>query len=341
MGVGRVAVAAAHGAAAVGVHRPLEGHARGESQRFTQRARLQLRGRRRRSRSRSDLLAHERARGSGAGDSRPDHRSSFAFISLMRQCCASRVTPSRRPFDRGGRTRHAWPRPSAVRSGRAPRAPHTRRASSTSACPTSRVRCFACGHRCLIPPGHEGICRVRFNDAGTLRVPFGYVGALQLDPVEKKPFFHALPGATALSFGMLGCDYHCGYCQNWLTSQALRDPDAVVDPRARHARPSSCGLAQAERRADRHLHLQRAAHHQRVGGRGLQGGEAARASSAPTSPTATARPRCSTTSAPGSRSTRSTSRASATVTTASSAAPSTACSRRSAPSTRRASGSRS
>ena len=75
-----------------------------------------------------------------------------------------------------------------------------------------RVRCVACGHRCLIPPGHEGICRVRFNDAGTLRVPFGYVGALQLDPVEKKPFFHALPGATALSFGMLGCDYHCGYC---------------------------------------------------------------------------------------------------------------------------------
>ena len=96
--------------------------------------------------------------------------------------------------------------------------------------PGERVRCVACGHRCLIPPGHEGICRVRFNDQGTLRVPFGYVGALQLDPVEKKPFFHALPGATALSFGMLGCDYHCGYCQNWLTSQALRDQDAVVDP---------------------------------------------------------------------------------------------------------------
>ena len=75
-----------------------------------------------------------------------------------------------------------------------------------------RVRCVACGHRCLIPPGRDGICRVRFNDGGTLRVPFGYVAALQLDPVEKKPFFHALPGAKALSFGMLGCDYHCGYC---------------------------------------------------------------------------------------------------------------------------------
>jgi len=96
--------------------------------------------------------------------------------------------------------------------------------------PEGRVRCFACGHRCLIPPGRDGICRVRFNDAGTLRVPYGYVASLQLDPVEKKPFFHALPGAKALSFGMLGCDYHCGYCQNWLTSQALRDENAGTLP---------------------------------------------------------------------------------------------------------------
>jgi pyruvate formate lyase activating enzyme len=75
-----------------------------------------------------------------------------------------------------------------------------------------RVRCFACGHRCLIPPGQQGVCKVRFNDDGELRVPWGYVAALQLDPVEKKPFFHALPGAKALSFGMLGCDFHCSYC---------------------------------------------------------------------------------------------------------------------------------
>jgi pyruvate formate lyase activating enzyme len=96
--------------------------------------------------------------------------------------------------------------------------------------PDQRVRCFACGHRCLIPPGRDGICRVRFNEGGTLRVPWGYMGGIQLDPVEKKPFFHALPGARALSFGMLGCDFHCGYCQNWITSQALRDPAAVTPP---------------------------------------------------------------------------------------------------------------
>jgi len=92
------------------------------------------------------------------------------------------------------------------------------------------VQCYACGHLCRIPPGRDGICRVRFNREGTLFVPDGYVGALQCDPVEKKPFFHALPGSLALSFGMLGCDYHCGYCQNWITSQALRDPASLAPP---------------------------------------------------------------------------------------------------------------
>ena len=85
-----------------------------------------------------------------------------------------------------------------------------------------RVRCLACGHRCLIAPGRRGVCRVRFNRDGQLRVPFGYVAGLQSDPVEKKPFFHVYPGADALTFGMMGCDFHCAYCQNWITSQALR-----------------------------------------------------------------------------------------------------------------------
>ena len=93
-----------------------------------------------------------------------------------------------------------------------------------------KLRCVACGHRCVIFDGLDGICRVRFNREGKLLVPHGYVGALQLDPVEKKPFFHALPGSLAMSFGMLGCDFHCGYCQNWVTSQALRDPNAVAPP---------------------------------------------------------------------------------------------------------------
>jgi pyruvate formate lyase activating enzyme len=92
------------------------------------------------------------------------------------------------------------------------------------------VRCFACGHCCKIPDGQPGVCKVRYNRSGTLYVPWGYVGGIQCDPIEKKPFFHAHPGALAYSFGMLGCDLHCAYCQNWVTSQALRDPAAVVGP---------------------------------------------------------------------------------------------------------------
>ncbi|MDO8666177.1 MAG: AmmeMemoRadiSam system radical SAM enzyme [Gemmatimonadales bacterium] len=92
------------------------------------------------------------------------------------------------------------------------------------------VRCYACGHRCLIKLGRRGICKVRYNEAGSLYVPHGYVAALQSDPIEKKPFFHVLPGSDCVTFGMLGCDFHCGYCQNWLTSQALRDAGAGVAP---------------------------------------------------------------------------------------------------------------
>jgi pyruvate formate lyase activating enzyme len=96
--------------------------------------------------------------------------------------------------------------------------------------PDGRLRCFACGHCCPLPDGAIGVCKVRFNEGGTLRVPWGYVGGVQCDPIEKKPFFHAHPGALAYSFGMLGCDLHCSYCQNWVTSQALRDPQAVAPP---------------------------------------------------------------------------------------------------------------
>ena len=94
----------------------------------------------------------------------------------------------------------------------------------------NRVRCFACGHCCPISEGQLGVCKVRFNEGGKLLVPWGYMAGVQCDPIEKKPFFHAYPGALAYSFGMLGCDLHCAYCQNWVTSQALRDPNAISPP---------------------------------------------------------------------------------------------------------------
>jgi pyruvate formate lyase activating enzyme len=100
----------------------------------------------------------------------------------------------------------------------------------TEVLPDNALKCYACGHRCLIKEGKRGICKVRFNESGQLRVPSNYVAALACDPTEKKPFFHVLPGSDTLTFGMLGCDLHCAYCQNWLTSQALRDDSAGTSP---------------------------------------------------------------------------------------------------------------
>jgi len=95
----------------------------------------------------------------------------------------------------------------------------------------NRIRCYACGHCCPIFDGQSGVCKVRFHRDGKLFVPWGYVAGAQCDPIEKKPFFHVRPGGLAFSFGMLGCDLHCSYCQNWVTSQAIRDPQAVATPR--------------------------------------------------------------------------------------------------------------
>lgn len=88
------------------------------------------------------------------------------------------------------------------------------------------LRCTACGHLCRIRPGGRGVCLVRYHDGRALQAPWGYVSGLAVDPIEKKPFFHALPGARTLSFGTLGCNFRCDFCQNAATSQTLRDPGA-------------------------------------------------------------------------------------------------------------------
>lgn len=108
-------------------------------------------------------------------------------------------------------------------------AEHTRESELYEIIDGHRLRCLACGHRCPIRAGFAGVCKVRFNRGGKLYVPYGYLNSLQCDPIEKKPFYHVRPGRQALSFGMLGCDLHCGYCQNWITSQALRDARSMTN----------------------------------------------------------------------------------------------------------------
>ena len=105
---------------------------------------------------------------------------------------------------------------------------HTRSGDLVEKLETGRLRCTACAHLCELADGQRGVCKVRFHEDGDLRVPFNYAAGVHNDPIEKKPFFHALPGTRALSFGMLGCDFKCSYCQNWFTSQTLRDASATV-----------------------------------------------------------------------------------------------------------------
>jgi len=91
---------------------------------------------------------------------------------------------------------------------------------------SGKLVCVACAHRCKLADGARGVCLVRARRGDALAVPWGYTAGVAVDPIEKKPFFHLLPGSRALSFGMLGCDLHCAYCQNWITSQTLRDDEA-------------------------------------------------------------------------------------------------------------------
>jgi len=112
--------------------------------------------------------------------------------------------------------------------------------------PSGKVVCVACAHRCKLQEGARGVCLVRRREGEALAVPWGYAAGVAVDPIEKKPFFHFLPGSLALSFGMLGCDLHCAYCQNWFTSQSLRDEGAST--RATPVTPDALVAAALEHR---------------------------------------------------------------------------------------------
>ncbi len=87
-----------------------------------------------------------------------------------------------------------------------------------------RVRCGLCRFRCLIADGARGICAVRENRGGTLySLVYGKLCAEHIDPIEKKPLFHVLPGSRSYSIATEGCNFHCRHCQNYAISQVERD----------------------------------------------------------------------------------------------------------------------
>jgi len=92
------------------------------------------------------------------------------------------------------------------------------------------LRCDLCPKYCLIEPGQSGDCRVRVNIDGTLHaVTYGFPVAVHVDPVEKKPLNHFLPGSEIFSIATAGCNLHCKNCQNWEISQ-LNPEDSVASP---------------------------------------------------------------------------------------------------------------
>lgn len=109
------------------------------------------------------------------------------------------------------------------------------------------VQCRLCPHACLIPPDAWGRCRARRNDDGVLRaMAYGRLTAEQLDPMEKKPLYHFLPGRPVLSIGSFGCNLRCRFCQNHMISQRRADdasltllsPDALADAMREHHAPA-------------------------------------------------------------------------------------------------------
>ena len=103
----------------------------------------------------------------------------------------------------------------------------------------NKVRCNLCNHRCVISEGKKGICAVRENQSGMLvTLVYDKIIAAHIDPIEKKPLFHFLPGSTSFSIATAGCNFRCRFCQNYEISQLPHDyhriigenipPDAIV-----------------------------------------------------------------------------------------------------------------
>lgn len=89
------------------------------------------------------------------------------------------------------------------------------------------VQCDLCPKYCVIRPGESGDCRIRVNIDGKLRaVTYGFPSAAHIDPIEKKPLNHFLPGTSIFSIATVGCNLHCKNCQNWEISQ--QDPEEAV-----------------------------------------------------------------------------------------------------------------
>jgi pyruvate formate lyase activating enzyme len=132
--------------------------------------------------------------------------------------------------------------PAALRSEQAP-------AYLYKKLPAKKARCQTCAHYCVIAEGKRGICGVRENKNGKIySLVYGKSCAVHIDPIEKKPFFHFLPGSQSLSIATVGCNFSCANCQNWRISQAPKisneifgeniPPEKIVETAVKNKLPS-------------------------------------------------------------------------------------------------------
>jgi pyruvate formate lyase activating enzyme len=133
--------------------------------------------------------------------------------------------------------------------GDQPAEDHTREALYWQAASGGKAGCLLCPHRCEISNGHAGLCRARKNEEGRI-VPWSYgkVTSLSLDPIEKKPLYHFHPGSRILSAGSFGCNFRCGFCQNWSIAQQeapcrLMSPAELVQMAVQAIGSGNIGLA--------------------------------------------------------------------------------------------------
>ena len=110
-----------------------------------------------------------------------------------------------------------------------------------------KVTCLLCPHYCAITEGKTGLCRTRTNKDGVLfSLAYGNPCSVAIDPVEKKPLYHFLPGSQVLSIATAGCNFRCLNCQNWTISQASPEnidhydlsPGQIINMALRHKTPS-------------------------------------------------------------------------------------------------------
>jgi pyruvate formate lyase activating enzyme len=79
-----------------------------------------------------------------------------------------------------------------------------------------KIKCLLCRHHCILKEGQVGICGINMNKNGELiNLAYGHPSSINVDPVEKKPLFHFLPGSDVLSFGTVGCNFRCPFCQKY------------------------------------------------------------------------------------------------------------------------------